>query len=144
MSQWRTTSYDAFLGREITTITLMPELSDTERLPFDAWLLLADETSEADGLVLRTALEAQLCKHRQEAAVCLPGWVLHTADPLRYLTHHVPTQFSGLFPLKVSHILGVGSARRWIAENREALSACYRIHDGAEEENGFISFDWQW
>lgn len=127
MSQWRMTRYDAFLGREITTVTLMPDVDDRERTPFEAYLLIADKTREAEWFALRTAAEVRICKRQNRAAVCVPGWVLQTGDPVCYLTQHVPVLYSGLFPLKLTFLHGEGSAAKWMEANAGALSTCFTL-----------------
>lgn len=127
MSQWRITTYDEILRRELTSIVLLPDLKEDERRPFTGYLLIADETREAEWFSLHTALEVTLCKQNSLAAVCLPGWILKTDAPLHYLLEELPARFSSLFPVELRFIHGEGSANKWMNEHLAELEKHYVI-----------------
>lgn len=121
MSLWRMTHFDDVLAQELTSITLMPDVEETDDAPFESYLLLTDEAYEAEWFSLHTALEVALCKQQRKAAVCLPGRILRAPNALAYITREVPARFTSLFPLKLVGIYGEGNSMEWLQANAEAL-----------------------
>lgn len=113
MSVWRITRFEPLLEREITLVAVLPEYEPGEKTPFEGCLLVSDPACEADALLRRLPLEREYCRERGMAALCVPGWVVHSGACEALLAEALPRWFEATFPVRVAP----GTPRRYHFDN---------------------------
>lgn len=124
MSVLRYTFISVALRRELTIILTLPEVTDGEKLPFTAIILLPDIGKESDFLLRRESLE-RYCG-ALIATVSLPGQIAIDQSPslARFLTEELPAVLTQ-FPILPRALFAEGRSASNLSCIESALRKAY-------------------